>query len=192
MPVQRCATADFHRRLAVERLDHAPISRSGLATRSIGRLHQRGVADQRAVESGPPAGRSSDAWTCRNCPGRARGAAASGHAADAVDAHSLRAGLFDPHAHRAHRLHRRQTILAFQEAADFGTPSAMPPSMSERCEMDLSPGTRTCRRRREPARQCSATSCAFTIKSGTTSAKACLRALSIRSFCACVPTVMRR
>ena len=49
----------------------------------------------------------------------------------------------DLSAEAAHRLRCRQHILTFQEAGDGGSPAARPPKISERWEIDLSPGTKT-------------------------------------------------
>ncbi len=63
---------------------------------------------------------------------------------DAVHAQAVGAELLDAHAHRLERLHRAQAVLAVEKAADLGGAFGQrAPSMTARCEIDLSPGTRT-------------------------------------------------
>ena len=47
----------------------------------------------------------------------------------------------DRHAERLERRLRREAVFAGEEAVDHRRPSAIAPSISARCEIDLSPGT---------------------------------------------------
>ena len=123
----------------------APIWRSGVAARSIGRF----ISDESPISS------LSKRWPASSpvirriaVPELPMSSACAGCLAGRCSPTpctrtSLRAGLLDAHAERAHRRHGREAVLAFEKAATSVTPSAMPPSMSARCEIDLSPGTRT-------------------------------------------------
>ena len=140
---QRCAARDLDRRQAVLRGDgraHQP-QRHGDALHRP--LHQRRIADERRVER--LRGQQSHEQTHRRAGvahvqrRRRRLEALEPHAVndDAVAAEAARCSRRACAAPRASRGNPR----CRESRVTSVSPSAMPPSMSERCETDLSPGT---------------------------------------------------
>ena len=140
---QACAAADPHRRLARCRFD----ARAHLAQRrrdALHRpLHQRRVADQLAVEalSGQQARHQAHRGTGIAHVERMRRRLEPG-TTDAAHADLARmvCSICTPSA-RIARIVARQSSLSRNPRTSV-VPSAMPPSMTARCEIDLSPGTR--------------------------------------------------
>ena len=147
MPVQRGAAADPHRRTPVLRLDPRAHRRAAAcATRSIGRRisdaspissESNGCAGEQAHEE--PHRRAGIAHV-----EHARAARASPRSPTPSMTHLAGRRPLHVDAEARHRPQRREAVLALEEARDAAcVPEAMAPSISARCEMDLSPGTRS-------------------------------------------------
>ena len=122
----------------------APIRRSGTATRSIGRRMSERRRSASSRSAARPAAPSSGASRCRRCPCRAAPArravrraptpcTRTSRAAESLDAHAR--------APRARRAVARQSSPA-RKPLMCVVPWRCAPSISARCEIDLSPGTR--------------------------------------------------
>ena len=117
---QPCAARDPHRRLAVQGIDSRTHFPQRLGCALHGPLHERCIADQDAVELLTAQKTRHQSHCSAGIPHVERmiDALETLHS-HAVNANLLRTRTFDLHAERRHGIHRRETILALEKAADF-------------------------------------------------------------------------
>ena len=129
--LRRHRRSGSHQRQRIEDATHRPGAQRGVAVEGRGdRAARHGAHDQPATGAGIAEieGASGAAKPATPTPSTLPGA---------------RTGPFDPRAHGSHGLAGVEHVLAFEQAADAGAPTASAPRIRARCEIDLSPGTRT-------------------------------------------------